>query len=252
MQLTRPIESLRSEIPRTFPTADAARKLGRRSVGHHPFVLLHCALVSCALGGCSLIQPHADPTRFYVLTAKSDPSERAAEGDFKRWKVGLRPLEVPAYLRSKTIVIRTGTNEIHFAEFDRWAEPLDQGISRVMKETLSAARNVESVALNLHADDSLDYDVAIRILACEGMRVENGNSSIRFAMEWEVRPVVSSSKAIKRGGFTADVAHWDGKDYGQLARRLSEAIAGAGKALAADLPMEAKTPGETTPEKIKP
>ena len=112
------------------------------------------------------MQPHADPTKFYVLTVQGTASANVTEGDVKRWKVGLRPVEVPTYLRTRFMVVRTGTNEIHFADFDRWAEPLDQGIGRVMKETLGSARNVESVALNTHGDESLDYEVAIQILAC--------------------------------------------------------------------------------------
>jgi uncharacterized lipoprotein YmbA len=166
--------------------------------------------------------------------------------------VGLKPVELPAYLRSKAMVVRTSTNELHFADFDRWAEPLDQGISRVMKETLSSARNIESVALNSHADDTLDYEVAIRILACEGVRLGNGNGSIRFAVTWEARSVGTNSTVTNRGVFTAHPVAWDGKDYGQLAERLSEAITGASKALAADLPMDATTAGKTTTETNKP
>lgn len=241
MQPTRPTKSPAFGIPQTF-----SRAMSRS------FVLLLCAFAFCALSGCALLPPHADPTRFYALTVKSAPPEQAAEGGFKRWKVGLKPVEVPAYLRGKAMVVRTGANEIHFADFERWAEPLDQGISRVMKEALSSARNVEKVALNSHGDDTLDYEVSIRILACEGVRVENGNSSIRFAVTWEARSVGKNSTATKRGVFTADPVAWDGKDYGQLAGRLSEAVAGASKAVAAALPVEAKTPGKTTTEKTKP
>ena len=246
MQLTRPTISLVFGIPRKFSTAGAYPKLGRSSVPSRSFVLLLCAFASGALSGCALLQPHADPTRFYVLTVQSARPERAAESEFKRWKVGLRPVEVPAYLRSKAMVVRTGTNEVHFADFDCWAEPLDQGISRVMKETRSSARNVEHVALNSHGDDTLDYEVAIRVLACEGVRDVNGNSSIRFAVTWEARSVEKNATVTKRGVFTADPVAWNGKDYGQLAERLSEAIAGGSKAIAADLPMEAKIPGKTT------
>jgi len=216
------------------------------------FVLLLCAFVSCALSGCSLLQSHADPTRFYALTVKSAPPEQAAEDGIKRWKVGLKPVEVPAYLHSKAMVVRTGANEIHFEDFDQWAEPLDQGIGRVMKETLSSARNVEKVALNSRGDDTLDYEVTVRILACEGVRVENGNGSIRFSLAWEARSVGKNSTATQRGVFTADPVAWNGKDYGQLAERLSEAIASASKAVAAALPMESKARGVTTTEKAKP
>lgn len=204
------------------------------------------------LGGCSFLRPHDDPTRFYVLTVPPAATERFADGEFERLRVGLKPVEVPAYLRTKSLVVRTGTNEIHFAEFDRWAEPLDQGISRVMKEHLGAARNVASVTLNSHGDDSLDCEVAIQVVVCEGVRLEGETSSVRFAATWEVRPVGTNSTATKRGGFTVDNVTWDGKTYAQLAERLSEAIAGASMALAADLPLAANLPPQATPGLVRP
>lgn len=212
------------------------------------FALFLGALVVFALGGCALLRPHADPTRFYVLTAPTAPPKPAVDGEFKGWRVGLRPVEVPSYLRTKFMVVRTGTNEIHFADFDRWAEPLDQGISRVLKETLGSARNVESVALNSHGDASLDYEVTIQILACHGMRVPTGKSSIRFAAMWEVQAVGTNSIEIKRGSFTADAADWDGNNYSQLATQLSAAVAVAGKTLASDLPKEASLSRKTNTE----
>jgi uncharacterized lipoprotein YmbA len=230
MQLSRPTKSMIFSIPEKFSTP-----------ANRAFVLRLCTFAACALSGCSLLQPHADPTRFYVLTVPSAPPERAGGGEFKRWRVGLRPVEVPAYLRSRAMVVRTGTNEIHFADFDRWAEPLDQGISRVIKETLSSARNVATVALNSYGDDTLDYEVAIRLLACEGVRLEKGNGTIRFAVTWEARSVGKNSTVTKRGGFSADAVAWDGKNYGQLAERLSGAIAGVSEAIATALPMEAKS-----------
>ena len=226
MQLARPIHSSIIRIRR------------------FTLLLLLGALAAFTLDGCALLRPHADPTRFYVLTVPSPPSAPAADGEFKRWRVGLRPVEVPSYLRTKFMVVRTGTNEIHFADFDRWAEPLDQGISRVLKETLGSARNVESVALNSHGDDSLDYEVTLQILACHGMRAATGQSSICFATTWEVRAAGTNLPAIKHGGFTAVAADWDGANYSQLATQLSAAVAAAGKALAADLPAAAMLPGE--------
>lgn len=80
----------------------------------------------------------------------------------------------------------------------------------------------------------------ILIFSCEGVRVESGTSSIRFAATWEIRRVGTNSAATKRGGFTADKVTWDGKSCTQLIERLSEAIAGASIRLAADLPIEAK------------
>ena len=207
-------------------------------------VRLLSVLTSCVLSGCSFLQPAADPTRFYVLTVPSALSNRAGGGESKQWKVGLGPVEVPAYLQGKAMVVRSGANEIHFADFDRWAEPLDQGISRVIKETLSGAPNVATVTLNSHGDATLDYEVALRVLGCEGLRVEKRAGTIQFAVAWEVRSVGNKSTLTKRGMFTADPVGWDGKDYGQLAQRLSAAVAGVSQAVAADLPMEVKSAGK--------
>jgi hypothetical protein len=211
------------------------------SIPRRAFALLAGVIAACALSSCAFLQPPADPTRFYVLTLPSASSPSAADGEFARWKIGLRSVELPAYLQTKLMVVRTGTNEIHFAEFDRWAEPLDAGIGRVIKEKLISADNVKVVALNSHGEDTLDYEVMIRVLACEGVRGESGTGSIRLSMSWEIQSVGTNATAIKRGGFTAAPAAWDGKDYGQLALQLSKAIADAGKALAVDLPMKVTT-----------
>jgi hypothetical protein len=115
---------------------------------------------------------------------------------------------------------------------------LDQGILRVLKEALGESPKVRSVTLNSHGEDSLDYEVKMRILACEGVWVDGGASSIRFAAAWEVRPVGTNSPAIQPGEYRANTVAWNGEDFGQLAERLSEAMAGAVRTLAASLPNE--------------
>lgn len=212
-----------------------------------PIHLLLGVIAAALLGGCSFLRPHDAPTHFYVLTVPPVATDHFAVGEIKRLRIGLKTVEVPAYLGSRSMVVRTGTNEIHLAEFDRWAEPLDQGIGRVMKENLSSAPNVASVTLNSRGEDSLDWEVAIRILTCEGVRAENRSSSIRFAAMWQVRAVGTNSAATKRGGFTAGKVPWDGITYAQLAGQLSEAIAGASTKLAGDLPMEAMISTKPTP-----
>ena len=200
------------------------------------FTLLLGIVTAGVLNGCAFMQPHADPTKFYVLTSPGGSAQPAPAREAVRWKIGLRPIEMPAYLQTKLMVVRTGASEIQFAEFDRWAEPLDAGISRVMKETLGSAPNVESVALNSRGDDTLNYEIKMRVQACEGVRGAGGNGSISLAMSWEIRSLGTDSTLVQCGGFTARAAVWDGSDYGQLAMRLSEAIAHAGLACAADLP----------------
>ena len=208
----------------------------------HTRQLLPGVMVVLLLAGCSLLRPQADPTRFYILTGPPAVTEPPARSELRGLRIGLQPVEIPAYLRGKSMVVRSGTNEIHFAEFDRWAEPLEQGITQVIKETLRSAPNVESVSLNSYGKGFLDCEVAITILACEGVRGEPGMSSIRFAAAWEIRGSGTNATASIRGGFSAKSVTWGGSGYTQLAERLSEAIAEAARALAADLPVATNVP----------
>jgi uncharacterized lipoprotein YmbA len=199
-----------------------------------------------------MLHPRADPTQFYALTIPGTRSNLTLGGEVKRWNVALKAVEVPAYLRTKAMVVRAGTNEIHFADFNRWAEPLDQGIGRVVKEALSGARHVEKVELNSHGNDRLDYEITIRVLACEGIRVDLKTSSVWFAAKWEIRSFRTNSPVVKRGEFHADPAAWNGNDYGALAERLSQAIADMTKAMAADLTIEPLVPAKTIMENHRP
>ena len=224
--------------PRRARPSGAARRL----------LLLLPALGLWVLTGCSLLQPRADPARFYVLTAPGARAQPGPEGQTRRWKVGLRPVEAPAYLRSRAIVVRTGANEVQLADFDRWAEPLEQGIARVVQETLRSARNVESVTADSHRAGPLDWEVTIRILACEGVRAPGAECSVRFTAAWETRAAGNEAPPAKRGVFAWPPAAWNGQDYGQLAGRLSQAAADLGQALAATLPTEPAPPLKTAPK----
>lgn len=163
------------------------------------------------LNGCSLLHPHDDPTRFYVLTAPQATTTHRSSETLGPVTVELRPVDIPAYLRTKSIVIRTGANEIHLADFDQWGEPLDQGIRRVMAIALRSTGNFQSVTMSSHGDDSLRCDVAIKILACEGVREEHGAGSIHFAATWDVRIQGTNSMTTKHGEFIASGVAWDGK-----------------------------------------
>ena len=252
MQFTRPTRSLVFGILRDLSTASDHLEIKRRRIPSNSLLLVVCALAALSLSGCALLPPRSDPTRFYVLSVQSALPERTTADDYKRWKVGVRPVEVPSYLRTTSMVVRTGANEIHFAEFDRWGEPLDQGIGRVMKGILNSAPNVESVELDSHGDDLLDFEVRLQILACEGMRVGTGKSSLHFSVTWDVRAIQKNSIPAKRGVFTAEGVVWNGTDYGQLAERITEAVAGVSNAVAAAMPMEAKSSARASAEATKP
>lgn len=184
---------------------------------------LVCAVaLAGGLAGCNLL-PEARPenARYYVLEAK--PVDGAPVGALK---LGLRPVEIPAYLKHKAMAVRTGENEVRYAAESLWAEPLDAGIARVLREHLAARATV--VSYPFPSQLPRDYDLTVRVLSAEG-----GAGGVRFSAVIELLRVGDHPEVVARREFTAPATPW-GDDYGRLAQGLSRAVAAlADEAIAA-------------------
>jgi uncharacterized protein len=99
--------------------------------------------VALLFAGClGLGKGTAEPTRFYLLDSLAESGAgRGGSGP----SVGLGPVTIPEYLKRPHLATRGGGQEIEFAEFARWAEPLEEGVSRVLRENLSALLESERV-----------------------------------------------------------------------------------------------------------
>jgi uncharacterized protein len=195
------------------------------------------AVTATVLGGCQLLPPGAvDTTRFFVLSASSvQTAESTAARPAGGLQIGLRPVELPAYLRAtKSMVVRDGANEIRYQDYSRWAEPLESGVNRVLMEKLQAAPAVAGVdAHPLRSDVARDHLVTVRILRCEGV---TGEAAVaRFSAAYEIAPGEGVAGAIRSRTYTAADQPWDGKDFNALARLLSDAVSGLGDQIAKDL-----------------
>lgn len=197
-----------------------------------PGLLLACAWLLAATG-CNLIPPSTpDATRYYVLTTAA--GKPAAASPTAHWRVALRPIEVPSFLRGKAMEVRSAGNEIHFAEEARWAESLDAGLSRVLRENLDGRGEVAHVVSS--AGEEHDFEIAVRLLRCEGDR---DAKVARFTAVVEIFPPGAGSERRVRDVFTMEVPGWDGS-YGQLALKLSEAVDGLADRIAALAPTAEK------------
>ena len=197
-----------------------------------PGLLLASACL-LATSGCNLIPPSTpDATRYYVLTTTTP--KPAATSSTAHWRVALRPIEVPSYLRGKAMQVRSASNEIHFAEEARWAESLEAGLSRVLREDLDDRGEVAHVVSS--AGEEHDFEIAVRLLRCEGDR---DSKVARFTAVVEIYPPGAGSERRVRDVFTTEVPGWDGS-YGQLALKLSEAVDGLADRIATLVPTAEK------------
>jgi uncharacterized lipoprotein YmbA len=153
-------------------------------------------------------------------------------------QIGLRPVELPGYLRNhKDMVVRTGANELHFQDYARWAEPLEAGVNRVLKEHLLSTETIGGVTTYpFSVDIRRDYDVVVRVLNCEGLTLGSKEVVARFAAAYDIVASGAGGQVVVRRTFTAPDQAWDGADFGALARLLSEDIAKLSEDIAGNLP----------------
>jgi hypothetical protein len=93
------------------------------------------AVLALALAACSPLAPRPNPSRFFLLSAlaTADGAGPALGGV----TVGVGPVVLPAYLQRPQIATRVGPNQVAYAEYTRWAQPLETGMSRVLVQDLT-------------------------------------------------------------------------------------------------------------------
>jgi uncharacterized lipoprotein YmbA len=185
---------------------------------HRSMLLLATAML---LGACSLPEAKPDPTRYYLLTtATSHPTAEAPAG--KKWRLGLRPIETPVFLRNRAMLVRSSGNEVRFVDEARWAESLDASVARVLRDGLEARADVERVTpVNASSQLPRDFDVLVRIQKCEGVR---DAKVARFQAVLEIYSTGDEPARVAREVFAKDVSGWDGADFSDLAKKLSSAV----------------------------
>lgn len=188
-----------------------------------PLPIVAAALAVLAFAGCSLLPaPTPDRTRHFLVSSAS-PAAAAPDAV----SLGLRRVDVPSYLRGKAMVVRSGTNETRFLPEARWAEPLEEGLARAVRDRLAS-----SAAVRVHpwpVSAERDFDVSIFVTAAEG-----GDAGVRFAATFEVARAADGA-VVARRAFAAPAGSWGG-DPAQLAAQLSAGAAALADEILAALP----------------
>ena len=128
-----------------------------------------------SLGNCLLLVPllsilascvipesnHVQPTFHLLLESGIEGNESLPQTDFSFY---IRQVELPSYLQDSRLVSRPGEGLIEFRENDRWGEPLEDGIARVLGLNLWKRLNTLSFSVYPHRKKvSCAYDLSITI-----------------------------------------------------------------------------------------
>jgi uncharacterized lipoprotein YmbA len=120
--------------------------------------LAGCALL--ALAGCS------SPENKYFTLSATDAAAPAGQSVTDR-TIAIDDVQIPAYLDRPQIVIKQDPNRADVREYERWVEPLDSMIRRVLTADL-AARLGPGRILDKPGKDSALVSVTIEEFGQEG------------------------------------------------------------------------------------
>lgn len=119
--------------------------------------------------------------------------------------VSVRPVRLAGHLRGRDMAVRVSDNEVVYLEDARWAEPLDEAITQIIRQRL---RQVTGDAV-----------VTVNIQRCELVR--SADNAVQVIATYSVAP---SSGEARTGVFTSSPRRWDGKDHAALVGLLRDGV----------------------------
>ena len=177
-------------------------------------VLLTCMVIFLQVG-CSTRSKTAS---FYILSSMKGPEFRLES---------ISPVSLPKYLKKSQIVTRTGSNELHLAEFDLWAGKIEEDIGRVIADNLTNLLATDKVFMYPLMDAvKLDYTIKIDISRFDG---ELG-SKVELIVRWSIFD--SLGNMVKGPTATHLVEPVIGPGYPEMVAAQSQILASLSRQLA--------------------
>jgi uncharacterized lipoprotein YmbA len=168
------------------------------------------ALLVLLAGSCG----STAPSRFYLLS----PMESGARGEELDVSIEIASVELARYLAVPTIVTRTSANELELAEYDRWAEPLEEGFARCLAANLALLVPTRRVT-RAPWERSGTPDVVLRV-AVDRFDVEAGR--VVLSARWSLTsPARGGDARVDQRTLEMPV---DGDGYAAIARAMSRAL----------------------------
>lgn len=191
-------------------------------------ILALCLLpLLCACG-------RSTPTQFYLLES-SIGSMRV--DSLPATSLRIPQVETPAYLNRNNIVSRVaGKTQLILADFHLWAEPVGNGVRRVVEEVLTAPLLEKNInVLPANTEERGDYVLLLDLQRLDG----NFNEKAVLECYWTL--LNRDDKPLGRGIFSAE-EEVDGADYNILVAAESRLARDFGLYLAEKLPLYMRPP----------
>ncbi|MGD0551308.1 MAG: PqiC family protein [Sedimentisphaerales bacterium] len=187
-------------------------------------VIRSCAVMGVAclalvLSSCMSV-PNSPTPRFYMLQAVDGNQVSKKTNIASDVVIGVGPVKIPKYQDRPQIVTQDKEKMLKFAQFDRWGEPLDLGMTRLIGENLAVM--LPEAKFTLYPWNSsvpVKYQVVVEIVQLDS----NLDKDMFLVAQWLVIDVQNAKTLIiKRSEFRQSVIP---QNYSGLAKTLSMACA---------------------------
>jgi uncharacterized protein len=186
-------------------------------------VTLAALAAGLALAGCA----DGQPTRFYTLSPLAAASRGASPTTMPDLTVGVGPVTLPTYLDRPQLVTRAGGNRMVLADFDSWAEPLQDVFARVLAENLALLLGTDDVLmLPQRRLVNLDYQVEVDVTRFD---VDASGEAVLDARWWVLD---EDGEKVLRSGRSTISEPAEAGDYTSAAAALSRALGAMSKEIA--------------------
>ena len=186
--------------------------------------------ISVSFAGCAV----TDPTLYYSLgqtavgssTARSADSRVAASGPRGRVagpdpvSIGVGPVIMPGYLDRTQVVTRTGPDRVKLAMFHRWAEPLENGIARILADEIGARVPTDRVVMfpwRGIVARTIQYQVVVAVDRFDGSL----DGDVTLDARWRILGKNGAEVAFNRSTITETVA---GSGYDPMVAAMSRTL----------------------------
>jgi uncharacterized lipoprotein YmbA len=186
---------------------------------------LLCAL----LGGC--IGSHSPAPAYYLLTAPA-PGNAAAAGNsaMAGYTIGVGPVRVAPFLARADITVHGGGAAMSFSERERWGEPLEQGVQRVLLQNLNVLTGAETRNFPWRQSGTPRFAVRIDVIDLDRL----GDGSALLEVSWLLEDLQAAKVlATRQQRLTGTIA---GTGAGALTTAYSELFAQLAREIATALP----------------
>jgi uncharacterized lipoprotein YmbA len=185
-----------------------------KSIGLARFIGLAKLALASAAASLTLLGCGTSATPLYYTLDSTSASTGAPPADYG---VMVGPVTVPASVDRPQFVVQVAPNRVEIDEFNRWAAPLPEGISRTITGDLAVLLDTPDVATAPFANFDPAYRVTINVQRFDSVP----GRSVLIDAVWAVRVVASGAT---KSGRTLANEPVEGASYDAIAAAHSRAL----------------------------